>query len=301
MRTMERDDTWEPEENLIEWAKQHFASVGIGGVWSPDESGCTYVRQDEDTFALMRMTDHPTAFEHHRRFVKLFEAAGVDMIEGDGFVKQPAALTPEQNSEQRYKEKQEIAKGWKCECSLPLANFDLKDRTDKFFENKDVLLSNGETTSVELWGCVVVCPSCENEVSMDPDDYNLLAGDELFMQWRDSVGGVYVALTRMQMKEMADAGITGVVLGTLSPETDDKVPPWMWGTYNLYRFPNAIDDMTEEEHAAFIKAEEEGATEQQRLIEKAEGLSTEEEFASINKIADIIDEEQPNLLKDEEE
>ena len=75
----------------------------------------------------------------------------------------------------------------------------------------------------------------------------------------------------------------------------------MWGTYNLYRFPNAIDDMTEEEHAAFIKAEEEGATEQQRLIEKAEGLSTEEEFASINKIADIIDEEQPNLLKDEEE
>jgi len=28
--------------------------------------------------------------------------------------------------------------------------------------------------------------------------------------------------------------------------------------------------MTEEEHAAFIKAEEEDATEQQRLIEKAE-------------------------------
>ena len=32
-----------------------------------------------------------------------------------------------------------------------------------------------------------------------------------------------------------------------------------------------------------------------------EGLSIEEEFASINKIADIVDEEHPNLLKEEEE
>ena len=39
------------------------------------------------------------------------------------------------------------------------------------------------------------------------------------------------------MKEMADAGIEGVVLGSTSPETGDKVPPWMWGTYNLSRMP----------------------------------------------------------------
>tara|TARA_R110000751_G_scaffold300204_1_gene411831 strand:- start:271 stop:804 length:534 start_codon:yes stop_codon:yes gene_type:complete len=32
-----------------------------------------------------------------------------------------------------------------------------------------------------------------------------------------------------------------------------------------------------------------------------EGLSIDEEFASINKIADIVDEEHPNLLKGEEE
>ena len=267
---MEQDDTWEPAEELVEWAKQHFAGIGIGGVWSPDESGCTYVRQDEDTFALMRMIDHPTAYEHHRRFVKLFEAAGVDMIEGDGFVKQPPALTPEQNAEERYQEKQTIAQGWKCECGLPLANFNLDERTDVFVEEKEVLLSNGDTAPVEIWSCNVTCPNCEKEVNMDPDDYNLLAGDELFMQWNDTDGAKFVALTRMQMKEMADAGVSGVVLGSVSPETGDKVPPWMWGTYNLRRFPNAIDDMTEEEHAAFIKAEEEDATEQQRLIEKAE-------------------------------
>ena len=72
---MSEEDNWEPDEGLIEWAKQHFASVGVGGVWSPDESGCTYVRQTEDTWALMRMIDHPTAYEHHKRFLKLFEGS----------------------------------------------------------------------------------------------------------------------------------------------------------------------------------------------------------------------------------
>ena len=59
-----------------------------------------------------------------------------------------------------------------------------------------------------------------------------------------------MALTRHQMREMADGGITGVVLGSNAPDTDDKVPPWMWGTYNLRRFPEAIekaDEVSDEE------------------------------------------------------
>jgi hypothetical protein len=49
---------------------------------------------------------------------------------------------------------------------------------------------------------------------------------------------------------MADAGIQGVVLGSLSPETGARVPPWMWGTYNLRRMPEAIekaDEVSDEE------------------------------------------------------
>ena len=245
MRTMSEEDNWEPDEGLIEWAKQHFASVGVGGVWSPDESGCTYVRQTDDPWALMRMIDHPTAYEHHKRFLKLFEGAGLNIIEADGFVKQPPALTGEQNAEQRYKEKQEIAMGWKCECGLPLANFDLGNRTDQFIEDKEILLSNGDSTEVEVWSCEIVCPNCESKIRMDPDDYNLLAGDDLFMKWTDEDGAEFVALTRIQIKDMADAGIQGVVLGGLSPETGARVPPWMWGTYNLRRMPEAFEKAEE--------------------------------------------------------
>lgn len=231
------EDDWEPNEEAIEWAKQHFAHIGVGGVWSPDGSGVTYVRQDDDTFALMRMVDHPTATAHHARFKKLFDAVGIELLEGDGAVLVPPAMSAQENAEQEFEHKRQIAQGWRCECDYPLANFDLENRKDVFVEDKEVLLSNGDTHPVEVWSCNVICPSCDKEVTMDPDDYNLLAGDELFMRWTDSDGCVYVALTRHQMKEMADAGIEGVVLGSTSPETGDKVPPWMWGTYNLSRMP----------------------------------------------------------------
>tara|TARA_R110002110_G_scaffold103942_3_gene262486 strand:- start:922 stop:1668 length:747 start_codon:yes stop_codon:yes gene_type:complete len=247
---MNEEDNWEPNEELIEWAKQHFAGIGVGGVWAPDESGVTYIKQDDDTFALVRMVDHPTAHEHHHRFKQLFEGAGLNILEGDGLVTVPPAMTPQANAEQEFTHKQEIAKGWRCECGFPIANFDLEHRVDKFIEDKEVLLSSGDTTNVEVWACSLQCPTCEKEINMDPDDYNLLAGDELFMQWTDSMGGVYIALTRMQMKDMADAGISGVVLGALSPVIGQKVPPWMWGTYNLYRSPEAIekaDEVSDEE------------------------------------------------------
>ena len=71
------DDDWEPNEEAVEWAKQFFAEIGVDGVWSPEGSGVTYVRQDENTFALVRMLDHPTAKSHHARFKKLFDAMGI--------------------------------------------------------------------------------------------------------------------------------------------------------------------------------------------------------------------------------
>ena len=245
VRTMSEEETWEPDENLIEWAKQHFDSIGVGGVWSPDESGCTYVKQDEETFAVMRMVDHPTAYEHHKRFCMLFEAAGKTIIEGDGFVKTAPALTGAENAEERYKEKQLIAQGWRCECSLPIANFNIEEREDIFVEDKEILLSNGDTQSVEVWACKIVCPNCDAEINMDPDDYNLLAGDEIFMTWTDTDGAEFVALTRIQIKDLVDANISGVALGSISPETGAKVPPWMWGTYNLRRMPEAIEKAEE--------------------------------------------------------
>jgi hypothetical protein len=247
VRTMSEESEWTPSEEDIAWTKEHLLHIGVDGVWSPENCGVTYVRQDENTFALMRMVDHPSAVKHHANFKKLFEACGIELLEGDGAVLVPPPLNAEEGAQQRFEEKQQIARGWKCECGTPLANFDLSKRVDKYIENKEILLSNGDTTMVELWCCDITCPNCDTVVSMDPDDYNLLAGDDLFMTWFDSQGGEHVALTRMQIKELADAGIDGTVLGSKSPNTGDPVPPWMWGTYTLYRLPEIIEKADEEE------------------------------------------------------
>lgn len=227
------DEDWEPSEDMIAWAKEHFANIGIGGAWSPDGSGCTYVRKSENTWSLARIMDHPTATSHHIRFKTLFKLADLEILEGEA-IHFPPPKSPEEGAKQRFDEKREIALNWRCECELPLAEFDLTKRTDVFIEDKEVQLSNGDTSPVQIWACRITCPSCENEVEVDPDDYHLLAGDELFLQWGDREGGTYKAQTRMEICDLADAGIMGVALGKMLMGTDEKVPPWMWGTYCVY-------------------------------------------------------------------
>ena len=132
-----KDEDWEPDENSILWMRQHCTKIGIGGVWSPDGSGCTYERIDLDTWSLIRMMEHPNAIWHHERFKKLFIAAGLE-VEDENPVQYPAPMSFEESERQRLEEKREIALNWRCECHLPLAEFDLEKRIDVFMEEKDV-------------------------------------------------------------------------------------------------------------------------------------------------------------------
>ena len=38
-------DEWKPERELIEWAKEHFSQMSVGGVWMPEGSGLVYVKK----------------------------------------------------------------------------------------------------------------------------------------------------------------------------------------------------------------------------------------------------------------
>ena len=239
MRTMSEE--WKPSDELIVWAKEHLSQIGLDGLWSPDGSGVQYRKITDDTFALMFTYNHPSAIEHHERFTLLMEAAGYNVIEGDDVqvVTPPLDATAAQHEE--YRRKQEIASGWQCECGYPLANNILEDREDKFIGVEEVLLSTGDTANVEVWSCVVECSNCGKHIDMNPDDFHLLAGDEIFMQWKCE-DKLYVALDRGQMKDLADAGAAdGVVLG--SEMKGHKVPPWLWGCYAM---PFSLEEHREE-------------------------------------------------------
>ena len=68
-------------------------------------------------------------------------------------------------------------------------------------------------------------------LSIDPDDYHLLMGDDRFMQYMNNKGELLKAMDRGEMIRAIDEGSNARLIGTTDPETGEKVPPWMYGTY----------------------------------------------------------------------
>ena len=231
VRTM---NEWKISEEMIAWGKEHFDAIPIDGIWSPDGSGVQYKKTGDKSWSLMFMYNHPTSQEQHEKFKLLMEACDYIVHEGDGVQKVVPPLDPQAQMQEDYERRQSVAQNWKCpECEYPLANNDLDERIDEYVEDMEIELSNGEHTNIELWRCLIHCQGCGTVIPMEPDDYHLLAGDEHFMRWRNG-GYQYFALTRGEMKDLADAGVLkGEVLG--STLNGDKVPPWMWGIYAVNR------------------------------------------------------------------
>lgn len=218
------------DDEMIAWGKEHLGAIPIDGIWSPDGSGVQYKKTGENEWSLMFMYNHPESKGMHEQLKALMIACGYTLLEGDGTQEIVPPLQPERQMQEEYERRQAVAKLWKCpECEYPLANNELDMRVDEYVETSEIELSNGEHTPIELWRCLINCNGCGTVIPMEPDDYHLLAGDEYFM--RCFINGYrYSALTRGEMKDLADAGIqTGVVLG--GTHEGERVPPWMWGIY----------------------------------------------------------------------
>ena len=228
---------WQPESELLTWAKQHFESIPVNGVWSPDSTGVQYMKTDEKKWSLMSMYEHPESKDYHNKMIILMNAVGYEIATPDGFETITPPLDPSHQAKMHYQQKQELAMQWKCDCGEPLSNFDLENRTDEYVETIEGQLDNGQSTPLQLWRCHITCPTCEADVPMEPDDYHVLAGDGLFMQFTNMTAR-YTALTRMQNKDLAESGMfvgkplndKGSMFCVLGETYEGgRVPPWLWG------------------------------------------------------------------------
>ena len=77
-------ENWEPNEWLVEWAKQFFDGVHIGEIWAPEGSGISYVKTSDNTWSVLRMVGHPMATAYHTKFRKTFAAIDVEILEKSG-------------------------------------------------------------------------------------------------------------------------------------------------------------------------------------------------------------------------
>tara|TARA_R110002020_G_scaffold168349_4_gene357088 strand:- start:2319 stop:3125 length:807 start_codon:yes stop_codon:yes gene_type:complete len=234
-------DEWKPNKELIDWAKEHFAQMSVGGVWMPEGSGLTYVKEDEKRWRLKSILDSEEAKQNHDRMKMLMWDVGIIIVDDE-----PSILPVPENDEQAYMQeihmKREIAQSWADKDGTLLLDMEMEDVYPEFVENKEILLDDGNTTNVEIWAYKAFNPNTGESISIDPDDYHLLMGDKYFMRFKhDKI--VYTALSRQEMVESIDAGKKGVAIGSRigglliqssnyqAGASAHTVPPWMWGTY----------------------------------------------------------------------
>lgn len=229
---------WQPSEELIKWGEEHFASMAVDSIWSPDDSGVTFRKTDDKTYALVYRMNHPVSEEHYQRLTILLKECGYTVEEPDDVQVVTPPLNPQAQAHMEFERRQEIARAWVCECGYPLANCDLEGATAEYVETVDAQTDTNETVPIDLWRYMLKCDNCDKVNSVDPDDFHLLAGDELFMRW-DSSNKKYIALTRAQLKDFADAGLFdegyGDTITVLGQEINgERVPPWLWGLSVLH-------------------------------------------------------------------
>lgn len=242
------------ENDMIEWAKKHFAEMSVGGIWMPEGSGLTYQKLEEKKWRLVRRIDNEQTLSNHERMKVLMFDAGFMVDDKDAEVI-PEPRSMEEAQIQELQMKREIAQTWADTDGTLLIDMDLENVWPEYVEDKEIMLDDGETTSVEIWAYRPTNPNTGEVVSIDPDDYHMLMGDQYFMRFKSivpSVTGtdyhVYSALSRQDMVEFIDAGGQGEGIGSKLGDTiDGKVPPWMWGTYCAVDSRNSLKDSVKEE------------------------------------------------------
>tara|TARA_R110002012_G_scaffold194939_2_gene363170 strand:- start:1551 stop:2279 length:729 start_codon:yes stop_codon:yes gene_type:complete len=231
---MDIENNTEQEPELQVWALEHFNQMAPKAVWRPDGTGLRYRKIDDLTLMLEHRVDHPQAEAHHAQLKSLYESVNITVVD-DNVMITDAALSAEEAFRREVEERQAIAGMWKCECGVLLKDMELSKGVPVFMGERETLFDDGETRTIEDWGIKVQCSDCPKPIMMNPDDYNLLAGDDLFMRYKsvnDEENDVWLsAMTRQQMYDTAVAGELGILVGAECPVSGGKVPPWMWGTY----------------------------------------------------------------------
>ena len=239
-------DEWKPTKELIEWAKGHFAQMNVGGLWMPEGSGLTYVKESDTKWRLQSILDSDEVRENHMRMKTLMWDVGVTVVDDE-----PAILPVPRPEEEAYLQevtmKRDIARSWADKDGTLLIDMGLEDVFPEFIEDKEILLDNGDTTTIEIWGYKATNPNTGEEIVIDPDDYHLLMGDQYFMRFLYG-DMVWTALSRQEMVNHIDGGEGQVSASGVGKEYIEgfneptRIPPWMWGTYCQFS-----DLMTDEE------------------------------------------------------
>ena len=224
------EEEWKPDEGLKRWMSEHFATMAIGAIWMPENTGVTYQKKEGNSLSLIRMVDSEGCRSNHDRMKTVAWDLGYSIIEDEVEIV-PEPRNPIEAQMQELDMKRRIAQGWADKDGTLLIDMNIDAVYPRFSQDTEILLDNGETTTVEVWEYPLLNPNTEEVLSIDPDDFHLLMGDDRFMQYVNEKGELYSAMDRGEMIRAIDDGIDARLVGTTDPVTGEKLPPWRYGTY----------------------------------------------------------------------
>jgi hypothetical protein len=224
---------WEPTEQDIEWTRGYVAQLEDDATWTAGEM--VYQKTGDAQLTLIQRTER--AVEAHERVTKVLEA-----IEWDCITSEDLRIIPTDPQEQ-VEQAQETARQWVCpseDCDTRLGTCDLDAVTWQSMGMQPAMMPDGTETEAERWLVVMPCAGCSDPLRMNPLDYALLAGDDLFHTFHTE-RVTYKVLSREQTIEMIDAGDAGLALGSRGV-FGEAIPPHIQGAYCKVEEKTASDE-----------------------------------------------------------
>ena len=234
------------DKRVEDWAREHFADAPVSGVWAPDGTGLIFLKTEERKWELVRAVDHDASKDTLSGIRTLMFDLGYSLKE-DNVNWDEAPETMEEAYAIEESQKQDVANSWADDDGTKLIDMNPHNTYPKFLHEKEVLLDNGDTETIEVWTYPLMNPNTGKEVQLDPDDYRMLTDDKHFKRYRNEEGNVYQALTRREMMNEGNFHAMrenddipdgeeyifdfGFVVGNIDRNTGGKVPSWMWGTF----------------------------------------------------------------------
>lgn len=226
-------------KNTIRWAEGHFASMPLGGIWSPDGQGFLVMKSDEKEFTLIQAVRHPAVIEALKGLHSLLYEVGYTYVELADVKWDEPPNNDEEIEAITESHKEVVAQSWKCECGHPIREIDISDVYPINIETQEELDDDGVMQKLELWMYKLDC-TCGKVIDVMAEDFQIMHGAKRF-HMTDTGTAVYRGLTRQEICDKIEAGVMSNDFTVLGKEHHGvKIPPWMWGVV-------AIDAKLEQE------------------------------------------------------
>ena len=228
--------SWKPSEEDIEITREQLESLPTDGFWATPDQHAQYRRDgDQNKLVLVKMLDHPSVEEVHDRVTVVLDLIGWEVENAEDLEIVPAwHPSPEEAMlEERMRMQEQLSKA-SCsneDCKTLLASMPLEDVVWAHIDDGVYVDDEEEEHSIEIWSPIVTCHTCSTEISLAPEHYVLLVGDELASTYTNRAGFTYRMLLREEVIATIDSGGSPNlhVLGTFCPYSKEVIPPYYRG------------------------------------------------------------------------